>query len=311
MAEIVIQADLLTKSFEVGFKKPRTPAVSNLNLSIRRGQVVAFVGPNGAGKTTAIHLLLGLIKPTAGSAQVLGCHPGEPATRRHIGYQSEIFATYPFYTAYQALTFYGGLTGLANRELEFRASELLERLGLGEAANRKVKTFSKGMTQRLGLAQAMINDPQLLILDEPTTGLDPAGRKLIADIILEEKARGKTIFFSSHILSDVERVCDYLALIKQGQIIKADHLDSISRLSGNWEIEISGWSDALKERLQDVPYQLAATDDGYATLTCAAEVKKDLLKRLLELPVEIVRLIPHKQSLEALYMQLIGESSDA
>jgi len=308
MAEAVIHTSELTKAFRVGFGRSPLLAIRRLDLTVQAGQVMAFVGPNGAGKTTTIHVLLGLLRPSSGQALVFGEPPCNPAVRRRVGYQAEVFATYRFYTASQALRYYGGLAGLPDGLLRKRVPELLTRLGLADAANRKVKDFSKGMTQRLGLAQALIHDPHLLILDEPTSGLDPAGRKLVADIILEEKARGKTVFLSSHILSDVERVCDSVALIHRGELLQVCPLEAIARLTGAWEIEVSGWKGAAVELLRDVPHRLVRAADGQALLTCAAEAKHDVLKRLLDVPVEIVRLAPCRQSLEELYMQLIGDS---
>src|SRR5262249_50348023 len=160
----------------------------------------------------------------------------------------------PFYKANEALHYYGRLSGVAPGDLQRAIPPLLDRMGLADAANRKVVTFSKGMTQRLGLAQALVHDPELLILDEPTSGLDPEGRRLVLDIIREEKARGRTIFLSSHILSDVERTCDEVLMIRQGEIVFAEHLSAFAGQSQQWEIEVLSWDAAVKDQLMGLNF---------------------------------------------------------
>jgi ABC-2 type transport system ATP-binding protein len=215
MSTPAIEIRGLTKIYRSGFTRRQIHAVRDLNLTIEQGSVVAFVGPNGAGKTTTIHSVLGFLKPDRGAVLVLGRPAQDTTTRGLIGYQSEIFRSYRFHTAWQALQFYGRLSGMPDEQLNNAIPELLIRLGLKEAMHRRVGTFSKGMTQRLGLAQALLHQPELLILDEPTSGLDPEGRKLVAELIIQEKAKGRTIFLSSHILSDVERVCDRVLMIRK------------------------------------------------------------------------------------------------
>src|SRR5687768_4711582 len=216
-------------------------AVRGLSLTVPRGSVVAFVGPNGAGKTTTIHTLLGFLKPTGGQVRVFGEAPG-PAAAPRIGYQPEIFYTYPFYSAREALRFYGQLAGMSSASLDAVIPGLLDRMGLTDAGKRPISSYSKGMTQRLGLAQALLHDPELLILDEPTSGLDPEGRRLVLDIIREEKARGRTILLSSHILADVERICDDVVMVAKGRVAFAESIGSFASAVSEWEIEVTGWS---------------------------------------------------------------------
>jgi ABC-2 type transport system ATP-binding protein len=183
----------------------------------------------------------------------------------------------------------------------------LERLGLGDARHRKVSGFSKGMTQRLGLAQALIHDPELLILDEPTSGLDPEGRRLVLEIVRDEKARGRTVFLSSHILSDVERVCDEVIMIRQGEVVFSEQLASFSVQTQDWAIEVGGFNDSIRAQIGDRAQVLSSNDDS-AILVCASAAKRDLLKTLLELPVEIGAVQRRRsESLEDTYMKYVGK----
>src|SRR6185295_1527401 len=240
MNEPVIQIENLTKTYRTGLRRSQVFAVRNISLTVKQGSIVAFVGPNGAGKTTTIHSLLGFLKPDRGTIRLFGQPTGSASLRRRVGYQCEIFHTYPFYTGTQALNYYGQLSGISKDVLARTIPVLLDRMGLGAAANRKASGYSKGMTQRLGLAQALIHEPELLILDEPTSGLDPEGRRLVLEIIRDEKAKGRTIFLSSHILADVERTCDEVVMVRQGEIVFAEHLTSIGAESSDWAIQVLG-----------------------------------------------------------------------
>jgi ABC-2 type transport system ATP-binding protein len=181
-------------------------------------------------------------------------------------------------------------------------------MGLADAANRKVVTFSKGMNQRLGLAQALLHDPELLILDEPTSGLDPEGRRLVLDIIRDEKAKGRTIFLSSHILSDVERTCDEVFMIRQGEIVFAEHLSAFAGQSQQWEIEVSAWDAAVKDQLTGLNFTFLSEAGDKAVLLCSVESKRDLLHRLTELPVDVGTVQRHRgATLEDTYMKFVGK----
>ena len=248
MSEPVISVENLVKNYRAGVRRSVVHAVRGISLTVPRGSIVAFVGPNGAGKTTTIHTVLGFIKPTAGQVRVFGEPPG-PNVARRIGYQPEIFYTYPFYSAREALRFYGQLAGMSSSALDTAIPPLIDRMGLADAGKRPISGYSKGMTQRLGLAQALVHDPELLILDEPTSGLDPEGRRLVLDIIVEEKARGRTVFLSSHILSDVERTCDEVVMVRQGQVVLADRISSFGAASQQWDIEVTGWTAAYQHVL--------------------------------------------------------------
>ena len=217
------------KTYKTGlFSKAKVPAVQNVSLTIPRGSVFGLLGPNRAGKTTLVKLLLSLARPTSGSVQRLG----EPASSRHtlgkVGYMHENHAFPRYLSAGEVLTFYGGLSGVSSEELPPRVNALLERVGLADRRHEPISRFSKGMVQRLGLAQALINDPDLLILDEPTEGLDLLGRQLLRDVVTEFKKAGKTVLLVSHVLEEVQGLCDELAVLVGGSVVYRGRLNDLT-----------------------------------------------------------------------------------
>ncbi len=194
-------------------------AVDGLSLVLAPGEIVGFLGTNGAGKTTTIKMTLGLLAPTSGTVKVLGGDPSDPRVRAHIGYMPEVATYYPYLDARELLSFYGGICGLDAKTVRRRTDELLDAVGLADAAKRPLKTYSKGMLQRAGIAQALLNDPDLLVLDEPFTGLDPLARIHFRELLLDLKRRGKTVFFSSHELGETELLCDRVAIMKKGHCV--------------------------------------------------------------------------------------------
>lgn len=215
---IMIKFVEISKEFKEGVAARRVKALSNLSLEIEKGQIFGFLGPNGAGKSTAIKILINLIFPDSGQATIGGTSVGNKEVRRSVGYLPENPYFYDYLTAEELLWFGGKSSGMNNNEIRERSSMLLDKVHLLDASKRPLRTYSKGMVQRAGLALALIHDPEVVILDEPMSGLDPIGRKMVCDIILELKASGKTVFFSSHILSDVERLCDRVGIIVGGQL---------------------------------------------------------------------------------------------
>lgn len=193
-------------------------ALAGLNLEVQAGEVMGFLGPNGAGKTTTMNVLLGFVPPTGGAAELFGIDVRQPIARQRIGYLPELTYYYKFLTAEEILRFYAKIFGLSRSQADQRIEKLIALVELGHAAKRPIKTYSKGMQQRVGLAQALINNPDLLILDEPTSGLDPLGRMKVREIIQRLKDEGKTVFFSSHEMGEVETVCDRVAIIHQGEL---------------------------------------------------------------------------------------------
>ena len=194
-------------------------AVDGLSLVLAPGEIVGFLGTTGAGKTTTIKMTLGLLAPTSGTVKVLGGDPSDPHVRAHIGYMPEVATYYPYLNARELLAFYGGICGLDAKTVRLRADSLLESVGLADAAKRPLKTYSKGMLQRAGIAQALLSDPDLLVLDEPFTGLDPLARIHFRELLRGLKERGKTIFFSSHELGETELLCDRVAIMKKGHCV--------------------------------------------------------------------------------------------
>ena len=210
-----------------GLKQEIKPALKGLNLSVGAGEVFGFLGPNGAGKTTTINVLLGFIPPTRGTAYLFGIDVRQPIARQRIGYLPEMTYYYKFLTAEELLRFYARIFALPSGEADKRIDHLLKLVELEPARKRLIKTYSKGMQQRVGLAQALINDPDLLVLDEPTSGLDPLGRMKVREIIQRLKNDGKTVFFSSHELGEVETICDRVAIINQGELKTLGRVDEL------------------------------------------------------------------------------------
>jgi ABC-2 type transport system ATP-binding protein len=218
VTELAIDVRGLAKTYRTPFARKRVEALRGVTFSVERGQLFGFVGPNGAGKTTTIRVLMGLVRPSAGSATLLGHPLASGAARARIGFLPESPYFYDYLDVTELCDLTGRLFGLAPAVRKRRADELIEKLGLGHARNISLKKFSKGMLQRAGLAQALINDPELVVLDEPMSGLDPIGRKEVRDLIVELRDAGKTVFFSTHILSDVEAITDRVAIIARGQL---------------------------------------------------------------------------------------------
>ena len=221
-SEVVIEIQDLTKDYQAGFLKKRSVrALDHLTLRVHRGEIFGFLGPNGAGKTTTLKLLMRLIFPTAGSARILGQPIDHVGTRSRVGYLPENPYFYDYLSGRELLGYTAALFGITPRRAAERTSELIKLVGLGEeAAGRQLRKYSKGMLQRIGIAQALVNDPEILFMDEPMSGLDPIGRREVRDLLLSLREQGKTIFFSSHILSDVELLCDRAAILSRGSLVR-------------------------------------------------------------------------------------------
>ena len=249
-SEPVVRVRDLTKTFRSGLRRTKIEAVRGLSFEVGAGEVFGIVGPNGAGKTTTMKVLCGLIEQTSGEAELFGIPTGEVRSRQRLGYLPEGPYFYEHLNVRELLSYYGGLLGMTRAEVRARAPQLIERVGLGHAASRPIRKFSKGMRQRAGLAQALLHDPDLVILDEPQSGLDPIGRRDVRDIIFELKEQKKTVIFSSHVLPDVEAVCDRVALFHQGTIVEIGSLDELlQRRTRGYEVVAT-----------DVPPGVALTD---------------------------------------------------
>ncbi len=236
--EPVLRTVGLTKVYTDFWGRPRVTALDRLDLEVRRGEVFGLLGPNGSGKTTTIKLLLGLIKPTRGDAFVFGRDPDDASVKQRLGYLPEETYLYRFLDAEETLRFFGGLFRIPGDVLRKRIDELIELVGLGHARKRRLGEYSKGMARRLGLAQALINDPDLVVLDEPTSGLDPLGSAEVKDLIVRLKAQGKTILLCSHLLADVEDVCDRLAILYQGVLRESGRVEELLTAEERISVEL-------------------------------------------------------------------------
>jgi ABC-2 type transport system ATP-binding protein len=239
---LAIRTDGLTKDYPVGFWRPRPyRALDNLSLEVGAGEIFGFLGPNGAGKTTTLKLLMQLVYPTSGRAEILGRPVGDVSIRRRIGYLPENPYFYDYLTAEELLTYFAGLFGYPGAECRRRAGSLLDAVGIGGERRMQLRKFSKGMIQRVGIAQALVNEPEVIFLDEPMSGLDPLGRREVRELILRLRDEGRTVFFSSHILSDAETLCSRVAILAGGRLRASGALgDMLAFEVRGWEIVVSG-----------------------------------------------------------------------
>jgi len=245
----VIETVNLTKIFHDFWHRPKVAAVDNLNLTVRRGEVFGLLGPNGSGKSTTIKLLLGLLFPTKGIVRLLGKSPRDVAVKKGIGFLPEESYLYPYLNARETLDFFARLNRIPRAERGRRVRALIDMVGLTSARNRPLREYSKGMARRIGIAQALVNDPELILLDEPTTGLDPIGTREVKDLILELKSRGKSILLCSHLLADVEDVCDRIAILYGGSLLAEGSVDSLLSKRQLTQFTVPDLTDEETERM--------------------------------------------------------------
>jgi ABC-2 type transport system ATP-binding protein len=263
MSTPAVQIEGITKTFPVPLRRQRVMAVKNLSLSVQPGEVYGLLGPNGCGKSTTLKILLGLVTPNSGRTLIFGKDSREYRSRRDVGFLPENPYFYKFLTAAETLAFYGKICGLSGKTLATRIDELIELVGLRDARDRRVGGFSKGMLQRIGLAQALIQDPGLVVLDEPTAGVDPAGSHQIRDLILDLKKRGKTVLLTSHLLEQVQEICDRVGIMARGEMIREGSLDDLVRVKNQTEFVIENAPPELASQIQNLvaqsPTRLVAT----------------------------------------------------
>jgi ABC-2 type transport system ATP-binding protein len=254
MADALV-IDGLTKDYRVGFWRPRPyRALDGLTLSVAPGEVYGFLGPNGAGKTTTLKLLMQLVSPTSGRIEILGRPPGDVAVKRRIGFLPENPYFYDYLTAEELLRYFAGLFGYRGADAEARVTRLLDELKLGAERRMALRKFSKGMIQRVGIAQALINDPELIVLDEPMSGLDPLGRRDVRELILRLRNEGRTVFFSSHILSDAEALCSRVGIVARGRLVASGAVSDLVPFGvKGWEAVVEGLDAGARERLLPAP----------------------------------------------------------
>lgn len=263
MTAPAVQIENISKIFPVPLRRQRVIAVKNLNLIVQPGEVYGLLGPNGCGKSTTLKILLGLVTPNSGRALVFGRDSREYRSRRDVGFLPENPYFHKFLTAAELLAFHGKICGLSGKKLAARIDELIDLVGLRDARDRRVGGFSKGMLQRIGLAQALIHDPGLVVLDEPTAGVDPAGSHQIRDLILDLKKRGKTILLTSHLLEQVQEICDRVGIMARGEMIREGPLEDLVRVKNQTEFVIENAPPELAAQIQTLvaasPARLVAT----------------------------------------------------
>jgi ABC-2 type transport system ATP-binding protein len=311
--ECVLEVADLHKTFLLGLFRKRVEAVRGVSFEVKRGEIFGFVGPNGAGKTTTIKMMLQLIFPTRGRVRLFGQDAFDPAARRRLGYLPENPYIYSYLRPLEFLDLCGQLAGMSRRERRQRAEAWVHRLGLAHAIDRQVGKFSKGMTQRLGFCQALLHEPELIILDEPFSGLDPIGRKDIRDLLLELKNQGRTLLLTTHVLSDVELLSQRVAIVRQGRIVAYGALNELLRPEvRRVEIELAEVSPQLQESLERSATEVRRLD---ANITVAVvegdESVPSLLKTALENGAKILAVTPHRETLEDLFVRKAVAEHDA
>lgn len=303
-----VEAFGLSKTYKVGFWSSRpVHALRSLDLRVEPGELFGLLGPNGAGKSTAIKVLMNLVRPTAGRATLFGHEPASPAARRFVGFVPENPAPYEYLTGHEFVTLAAQLGGLPKNEARRRVGEVIDFVAMTEAARLQIRRYSKGMIQRIVLAQALVCRPRLLVLDEPTSGLDPIGRRLMRDIILEERRRGTAVLFCTHIIPDVEALCDRVAVLMKGRIVKQGLIqDLLTRDDCEIEVGISGLP---KTRVGELGIKLASVDDvgGGVQIRLDDADAQLFIRRVIDSGGRIRSVQPVRFSLEDLFLKTLEE----
>jgi ABC-2 type transport system ATP-binding protein len=304
-----IKTEALGKIYRKGVRQRKVEALRDLNLTVVDGEIFGFLGPNGAGKSTTIKILGDLIRPTSGRAAILGQDARQSEARRQVGYLPENPNYYNFLTGWELLSFHGNIHGITQASIRERGQNLLEMLELADAAHRPLRTYSKGMVQRIGIAAALIHDPKILIFDEPMSGLDPVGRKLVADLMLEMRDLGKAIFFSTHILHDVEVICDRIGIITTGELRFCGTLpDMISESFASYEV--------LLRRVEPEQVEILS-QRGYNPMSFEDKVKMDVpkgdlvdfLASFMHQEIELISIEPNRMHLEDFFLGFVTPPS--
>jgi ABC-2 type transport system ATP-binding protein len=305
MSDIVLRADRLAKTFHLGFFRKRVEAVTDASFDVRRGEVFGYLGPNGSGKTTTLKMLMGLVFPSRGRAEVLGRGVPNRQAKRRLGYLPESPYFYEYLSPEEFLDLAGALSDVPRRERRKRADGLITRVGLDHARGRPLRKFSKGMLQRIGIAQALMGDPELVVLDEPMTGLDPIGRKEIRDLMLELKREGRTVLYSTHILPDVELTCDRVAMIFAGRI------RNVGPLSELLTARLLSTEVCLRHGVGQVPTlpqggKLRESPDGLLVDLPEGSDVDAFLRVALTANCSVTSVTPRRESLEDLFVREAG-----
>jgi ABC-2 type transport system ATP-binding protein len=301
----VIEFQNVTKTYHRRLGGQEISALQDVSFEVLPGEVCAFLGPNGAGKTTSISMLMGFFYANSGKIRVLGYEPGDVRAKQHIGFLPENFAFYKYLNAEALLRFHIGLSGIDFSGTEHLIQDLLQKVQLTEFRRLKIAKYSRGMVQRLGIAQALIGDPQLLVLDEPTSGLDPAGRKEVRDLISSLKSAGKTIFLSSHILSEVEQICDRVIIIGRGRLVRSGTMDELLGSGDRVEIVTDQLSDEMGVSMAQ---RGALIERGTHAVKIVIDVaqKREFAEILWGAGYDVISITPLRSSLEDLFLNVVG-----
>ncbi|MBI3910208.1 MAG: ABC transporter ATP-binding protein [Armatimonadetes bacterium] len=300
-----IETRQLTKIYRSPWGRRRLRAVDQLDLRVQQGTVFGFLGPNGAGKTTTIMMLLGNTRPTSGSARLLGLPNGSLEARRRLGFLPEKFQFHEFLTAEEFLELHGRLAGLSPALRRQRADAALAMVGLEDRRKQRLRQFSKGMQQRIGLAQALLADPELVILDEPTSALDPLGRRQVRDIILRLKQLGRTVFLNSHLLSEIELTCDEVAIINQGRLVRQGSIEDLTAPTARVTVQLDRLSPALLEVMGRFGAVQQRNHTEVEVQMWPGAETPDLVAALYQVGARLQAVIPHRESLEDYFVRVV------
>lgn len=298
----VLEFEEISKQYGGWFTRRPVQALERFSLRVEPGEIFGFLGPNGAGKTTAIHLALGFMRADNGRGLMLGRPFGDARTRRRVGFLAENVALY-HRPAAKLVKFYGGLNGMGGERLAQRAKEVLDLVNLAPSSQRNVGSFSRGMLQRIGLAQALVNDPELLILDEPTSALDPIARVIIRELLLRLKAEGKTVFLSSHLLSEVELVCDRVGVMHRGRLARLGRTAELLQSHEQLQVVARG--------IEPAAFPGAVSNDSVVSFTIATASQRETLERIWSLGGEVLSVNPVKRSLEQIFLEVTQGQGDS
>ena len=302
----------LSKDYPIGFWRKRPwRALDNLSLRVERGEIFGFLGHNGAGKTTTLKILTGLIFPTAGAATIQGLPIGHPDALRNVGYLPENPYFYDYLTAEELLDYFSRFFPMSPQRRRQRRELVLEQAGLAEFRNVALRKFSKGMLQRIGVAQAVLHNPEIVLLDEPMSGLDPVGRRDVRNLILQLKSEGKTVFFSTHILSDAEAICDRVAILQRGKLVGVGQIAELLQRQSGFEAVIESCPAALLPRLQALASAPVLASGGHHRMELAEENVQGLLSLCATHSIRLISLNPLRFSLEDYFVELLRAGEQA
>ena len=309
MEQPVITMKNIRKSYGSGLGRTPKVAVADLSLELEKGDILGLLGPNGAGKTTTIKVLLGIVFPEGGEGSLLGKPLGDRSAHRRLGFLPEQPYFYGFLNAEKGLELYGKFFGLDGETIRRRTADLLELVGLQADSHLTLDKYSKGMLQRFGIAQALLNDPELVIMDEPSSGLDPVGQKEVRDVLLQLKSEGRTIFLSSHQLSEVESICDSVSIVNLGKAVKEGRLADLLSFEGLTRITLKGEDPSVLNALQPIARNVEQ-HDGNTILDVESEQIYRALETARGLGMELISAVPYRRSLEEFFLETIRETSD-